>query len=177
MALAETHRATIHASAVAREGSGVLLLGPSGSGKSDLALRLIDRGFVLVGDDRLVLDGDEARPAPALAGLLEVRGLGIVRMPHLERARIALTVDLVPRVERLPAPGAGPRFSVDPRAPSAALKIVLALDCLRQGCLPVLEAGAFETGASEAGAFEVGGAASASGSSGPRSLRPVPSRA
>lgn len=75
---------------------GVLLTGPSGSGKSSLLLRLVDSGFSLVGDDRLCLDGLRARPAQGLAGLIEIRGLGIVRMPFVPCATIALHVHLAP---------------------------------------------------------------------------------
>src|SRR6516162_9304950 len=78
----------IHASCAARDGAGVLLLGPPGSGKSDLALRLLDCGFMLVADDRVEVEGGVARPPPALAGLLEVRGLGILRLPYLQSARL-----------------------------------------------------------------------------------------
>lgn len=94
-----------------RDTAGVLLRGPSGSGKSDLALRLIDEGARLVADDRVILrkDGREtgavlASAPPALAGLLEVRGVGIVALPAVAEAPVDLVVDLVPRgqVERLP---------------------------------------------------------------------------
>lgn len=102
------------------EAAGVLLRGPSGSGKSDLALRLIDEGARLVADDRVILrkddgePGPDAIPAPAarvvasapaiLSGLLEVRGVGIVALPAVAEAAVDLVVDLVPRdrVERLP---------------------------------------------------------------------------
>lgn len=77
--------------------AGVLLRGASGSGKSDLALRLIDDGAALVGDDRIELfrDGDAliARGAAPLAGLLEVRGLGIVAVGAVASAPVRLVVD------------------------------------------------------------------------------------
>lgn len=70
----------VHASCVAIGGRGVLLVGPSGSGKSDLALRLIDGGAELVADDRVALRLADGRPVadapPALAGLLEIREIG-----------------------------------------------------------------------------------------------------
>ena len=73
----------VHGTCIAIDGAGVLLRGPSGCGKSDLALRLIDGGAVLVADDRVSLEaraGDLVASAPdALAGLLEVRGVGIER--------------------------------------------------------------------------------------------------
>jgi len=90
--------------------AGILLLGNSGAGKSDLALRLIARGAVLVCDDRceLFLAGHmlQARPPPQLAGLIEIRGVGIVAFPYAAEARIALAARLVPpgAVARLPEP-------------------------------------------------------------------------
>ena len=76
---------TLHATAVALDGQAVLLLGPSGSGKSDLALRLVAAGWRLVADDRVVVtpNGDHlfASAPPRLTGLMEVRGVGIVPEP------------------------------------------------------------------------------------------------
>ncbi len=77
-----TRPALMHGSCVSRDGAGVLLLGPPGAGKSDLAMRLLARGFQLVADDQVAIQDGIARPAPALAGLLEVRGLGILRLAH-----------------------------------------------------------------------------------------------
>ena len=100
----------LHGTVVMSYGRAVMLRGPSGSGKSDLALRLIDRGFILVADDQLRLSREGnaliATAPPALAGLIELRGLGIVTMPYCQSARIELVVDLVPsqQVERLPDP-------------------------------------------------------------------------
>jgi HPr kinase/phosphorylase len=98
----------IHATCVSIDGRGVILRGPSGSGKSDLALRLIDQGGILVADDRVDLcirDGDAVASSPKnIAGQLEVRGVGIVRLAYQEETRIDLIVDLVERdiVPRLP---------------------------------------------------------------------------
>jgi HPr kinase/phosphorylase len=136
----------IHASCVARGESGVLLLGPSGSGKSDLALRLLDRGFALVADDRVDIAEGMARPPPALAGLLEVRGLGIIRLPHASHARLVLAVALVGTSERLPEPAEEtqlglPLVKIDPWPASAAAKVAMALDCALGQCRQV--AGAF----------------------------------
>lgn len=110
----------IHASCVAIDGAGLLLRGPSGCGKSDLALRLIDGGATLVADDRVDLthgaDGALLACSPTpLAGLLEVRGLGILPLPHLGLAPIRLLVDLVPPdlVERLPLPTSLPLYGVN----------------------------------------------------------------
>lgn len=98
----------IHASCVAIGGSGVLLLGPSGSGKSDLALRLIDGGAKLVADDRTLVRVKSGRlhaSAPAtIRGLIEIRGVGIVAMPVRASAPIALVVELGREGARLPQP-------------------------------------------------------------------------
>jgi len=130
----------IHATTVAIEGRGVLIRGPSGAGKSDLALRLIEAGARLVADDqtevRTEADGLVARSPAAIAGLIEVRGLGIVRLAAVPEAPLALVVDLVPaaEVERLPAPAhaeilgvALPRLALDPWPVSAAIKVRLAV--------------------------------------------------
>jgi serine kinase of HPr protein (carbohydrate metabolism regulator) len=107
--------ATVHASAVLAGARAVLIRGPAGAGKSRLALALIQAadcgriGFArLVGDDRIALATAHgrllARPAPALAGLIEVRGLGIRRLANEPVAVVGLVVDLaVPGAERLPA--------------------------------------------------------------------------
>ena len=98
----------VHATSVELAGTAVLLRGPSGSGKSDLALRLIDGGARLVADDYTEIklcDGRLVASVPAAtAGLLEVRGLGIVQVPNVAEAWLRLVVDLVPpdEVERLP---------------------------------------------------------------------------
>ncbi len=118
---------------VARDGDGVLLLGPPGAGKSDLALRLLARGFALVADDRVEVAGGCARAPAALAGLLEVRGLGILRLPHAE-ARLALAVELRDEAERLPTPCRHgeldlPLVRVRAEAASAPERVAMALDC------------------------------------------------
>jgi HPr kinase/phosphorylase len=124
----------IHASCVSRDGAGVLLLGPSGCGKSDLVLQLLECGFVLVADDRVDVQDRVARAPTALAGLLEVRGLGILHVAHAEQTCLALAVTLEPPAERLPEPLPHPVFGVplvyvDPRAASATARIRRALDC------------------------------------------------
>jgi len=124
----------VHASCAARDGDGVLLVGPPGAGKSDMVLRLLDHGFVLVADDRVEIEGMWARAPASLAGLLEVRGLGILRLDHLPRARLRLAVALRPNPARLPEPARHaapdlPLIAVDPSKPSAARVVALALDC------------------------------------------------
>lgn len=96
----------LHGSCVALEGRGLLLLGPPGAGKSALALELIALGARLVADDRVALRREGGRlfaaAPPALAGLIEARGLGLLRLPALAEAALALVVDLSLRSERLP---------------------------------------------------------------------------
>ncbi len=135
----------LHASCAARGEDGVLLLGPAGAGKSDLLLRLVDRGFTLVADDQVTIeDGYAAAPA-ALEGLVEARGLGIIRLNHRARAKLALVVTLQ-RGERLPMPARYdnldlPVVCLDPWCASAPLLVELALDGAL-GRLPFV-AGAF----------------------------------
>lgn len=124
----------IHASCAARNGEGVLILGAPGAGKSDLLLRLLDHGFDLVADDQVNVEAGRAQPPPSLAGLLEVRGLGLIRMPHVAPVTLALAVRLE-RGERLPAPEADetglPLVRIDPALASAPARVAMALDCAR----------------------------------------------
>ena len=98
----------IHASCVALEGKGVLLRGAPGAGKSDLALRLIEGGARLVADDQVALTSTGKRlfaaPPAQIAGLLEVRGIGIVSMDFVTQCSVHLVVGLVQpdAVERMP---------------------------------------------------------------------------
>jgi HPr kinase/phosphorylase len=98
----------IHASCVVIGDKGVLLLGPSGAGKSSLALQLTDGGARLVADDRCDLfarNGKLHASAPAsIAGLIELRGIGIVAMPYAKSARVTMAVRLGSSRQRLPAP-------------------------------------------------------------------------
>lgn len=129
----------LHATCVEIEGDGILLRGPSGSGKSDLALRLIDGGAALVADDQVEVEAEGAElmarsPAP-LQGLLEVRGFGLVHLPFLEQVVLRALFDLTPgevpprlprartvQIEGLPLP----HFSIDPFHASAPALIRIA---------------------------------------------------
>jgi serine kinase of HPr protein (carbohydrate metabolism regulator) len=131
---------TVHASTVATDGRAVVILGPSGSGKSDLALRLLDRGFTLVSDDQTVVkkDGERlvASAPPNIAGKLEIRGIGIVDMETVANIPVALLVELTSEIQRLPdesreRPLLGvklPLISIDAMTASAPSKVALALD-------------------------------------------------
>ena len=148
-----TDVALIHGSAVTVDGHGVLLLGAPGSGKSDLVLRLIDhhgsgtsaklRRMMLVADDQVTIErhGEAlvASAPQALAGKLEVRGLGIVTVPFQTKEVLHLVVRLTPasEIERLPdletsrfdILGATlPLILIDPEKPSAPARIRAALD-------------------------------------------------
>jgi serine kinase of HPr protein (carbohydrate metabolism regulator) len=130
----------VHATSVAIEGRAVLIAGASGTGKSDLALRLIDRGARLIADDQTRLERREDRliaSAPSeIKGLIEVRGLGIVSVPVVDEAPVALVAELVgaAAIERMPAPDWSDflgvrvrRIKLAPFEASAVAKLHLAL--------------------------------------------------
>ncbi len=135
-----------HATCIALAGKGVLLRGFSGAGKSDLALRLIDGGAELVADDQVLCHAEAgavfASAPPAIAGLIEVRGLGLMRLEYLPRAEIALVVDLVApdRIERFPVAAVCeiegielPLIELTPFEASAPAKLSFACRALAQG--------------------------------------------
>jgi serine kinase of HPr protein (carbohydrate metabolism regulator) len=140
----------IHATAIALDGAAALILGPPGAGKSDLALRCIVQGAwldgrhclaTLVADDQVIVEqgggGLVARVPDAIGGRMEVRGLGIMSVPSVQGAEVALAVELVTPggIERLPDPqprwrllGAEvPLIRVAPFEASAHLKVLMAL--------------------------------------------------
>ena len=122
-------------------GSRALLIeGPPGSGKSSLALILIDRGAKLIGDDSIMLEADGgrliARPHPNTRGLLEVRNLGLIEMPVCNGAPVSLVLHLdeaapryVERPETVTIEGVAlPMLRLWPDTPALAIKAELALD-------------------------------------------------
>lgn len=132
----------LHASCVAINGRAVLIGGPSGSGKSDLALRMLDRGFMLVSDDRTIVRKEGGRliaSAPeTIRGKLEIRGIGIVDMESAGDTPVGLVVELTNDMQRMPDDSrerlildtAIPLVSVNAMTASAASKVAVALDRL-----------------------------------------------
>lgn len=144
----------LHASCVALAEAGVLLMALPGGGKSDFALRLMGRGAVLVADDQVELAAVQgalhARPPAALAGRIEVRGLGLLAGLPWRPARLALAAELVAReqVPRLPEPLrwealglALPLLRLDATAAVAPDLLAWALAALEGRC--AMTAGAF----------------------------------
>lgn len=132
------HASTIHGAAVCYGDIGILLRGPSGSGKSDLAYRMIADGAALIADDRVIVErgagGPELRAPEGLAGKIELRGVGIVTVANAPGAPLLAVADLVPAasVERLPEPArveyegvAVPRMAVAAFEESAVAKLRL----------------------------------------------------
>jgi HPr kinase/phosphorylase len=144
----------IHASGVAIDGFGIAIIGNSGSGKSDLALRLIDRGAVLVCDDAIELIDQDGVPwigvGSNIEGKLEVRGLGIVSTPYVEKAPLRLIVNLDALPERHPISWplrnigifSVPELRINGFEASAPIKVEMALQrLLDQQIKPMRQAG------------------------------------
>ena len=145
----------IWATTVAVNGTGVILRGPSGAGKTDLAIRLIDRGAILVSDDQTIVraDGDFLLTAPpaTIAGKIEVRSIGIMRMNFVTDIPAAVIFDLETEGERERLPDFRydhiegvklPLFCINAFEESAAVKVFLTLDALQrnlfdEGGMPV----------------------------------------
>ena len=136
---------TLHASCVAIGERAVLIEGPSGSGKSDLALRLIDRGAHLISDDYTMLlrRGNQvfANPPATIAGKMEVRGLGVLPMLHVDNLPVALMISLTSDHSRMPferttrsiAGVEVPVVALDSFPASAPIKVEMALKHLVTG--------------------------------------------
>lgn len=125
----------LHGSCAALGEEAVLLLGQPGSGKSDLLLRLIDRGFRLVGDDQVLIDNGMVRAPDALAGMIEIRGVGIFVGLSNGPAWLNLVVQVGRETERLPHPRTHPtlhrpELTINPWTDSAPLRIQWALDAI-----------------------------------------------
>jgi hypothetical protein len=140
-----------HATAVAIEGEALLLRGPAGSGKSDLALRLMDDGAQLVADDQTELRRVGGRivasAPPTIAGMIEIRGLGIVRVDPSDAVPLFLIADLVGSgdIERMPERRfdtllgvAVPLIALAPFEASAPAKLRLLRRALAAGRLPAI---------------------------------------
>ena len=131
---------TLHSTSVVIEDSGVLIVGNSGSGKSDLALRLIDSGATLISDDITICEKNEESiflfPPPQIKGLLEVREIGIMTVPYVDNIKLTLLVELVDEeVERLPKKTIGkfmnlniPKIRIFGKSSSSVAKIKLKLN-------------------------------------------------
>ncbi|MFN3451984.1 MAG: HPr kinase/phosphorylase [Sphingorhabdus sp.] len=137
----------LHGSAVAIGGHGVLLVGASGSGKSDLALRLIDRGAILVSDDIVCLETHGGSPsltvAPNIAGKIEVRGVGICEIDFIPSAPLRLVVEFASAPDRMPLENArskvgncmAPLCRLNPFEQSSAIKVEYALRAVVDGAI------------------------------------------
>jgi len=142
MTIASLSSETLHTSCVAKDGRAILISGRSGSGKSDLTLRMIDRGATLVSDDYTIVRRVHGRllaSAPAkIAGKLEVRGIGILEFDHKDDVPVCLYVDLDREADRLPVTDevmviAGiklPVIAVNSLEASSPIKVEVALDRL-----------------------------------------------
>lgn len=107
MVAADDQNDIVHGTSVAHAGRALLIIGPAGAGKSALAMEMIGLGAHLVADDRTELrrsaTGVVAAPPETIAGLIEVRGLGLMRLPHLTGIPLVAVLDLAQEEDaRLP---------------------------------------------------------------------------
>ncbi|NQV22655.1 MAG: serine/threonine protein kinase [Rhodospirillales bacterium] len=134
----------LHGTCIEVDGAGVILRGPSGSGKSDLALRLMDEGARLVADDQIQTNVQSHRLLAAapdtIDGLIEVRGIGVISVPSMASVEVELVIDLLPpeSVQRMPEPSYVeiegiqlPLFFMTPFEQSATAKLRLAVRAVR----------------------------------------------
>jgi serine kinase of HPr protein (carbohydrate metabolism regulator) len=139
----------VHGTAISIGDHAVLIMGESGSGKSDLALRLIDRGAILISDDVVFLETRDNAPiltvAPNIAGKIEVRGVGIFNVDFIASAPLRLIVQFIDAPDRLPEDIARtiiggyvvPVSKLNPFEHSSAIKVEYALRAvLDSGVLP-----------------------------------------
>jgi len=143
----DADRMIMHATAVAIAGAGLLIRGTSGSGKSDLALRLIDRGATLISDDQVEIRRKNGQlllsPPTGLAGKLEVRALGICECDYLSGIELELIVDLKENPDRFPLDRQVmillgiqvPSCTLDAMESSAAIKAEWALQPKKRGAV------------------------------------------
>ena len=129
----------VHATSVAIHGHGVMITGKSGSGKSDLALRLIDRGAVLISDDCCILTPSKGKinlsPPETIAGKIEVASIGIVKLNYVSKVSLRLIVQLQNSVDRFPMDSQTsdllgfivPTIAINPLESSAPIKVELAI--------------------------------------------------
>jgi HPr kinase/phosphorylase len=148
----------IHATGICINGQGVIIIGPSGSGKSDLALRLIDRGATLISDDRIIINirdnGITLNQAPNIEGKLEVRGIGILCILATNNIPLRMLVDLNAKVERLPDQPAYqqiagislPCIAISGFEASAPIKVELALTSVIEKAIVPCIINIFEAG-------------------------------
>jgi serine kinase of HPr protein (carbohydrate metabolism regulator) len=142
------HTERLHASCISIGSRGVLLLGKSGSGKSDLALRLMARGAMLVADDQVILSEENkaliASVDPSIRGLIEIHGVGLVKFPVANNIPVRLAVNLVQleQMEHIPNPQTYetlgiklPQISIYGFDSSAPDKIYAAIHAMRRGNL------------------------------------------
>lgn len=133
---------SIHATAVAIKERGILIVGPSGSGKSDLALRLIDRGATLISDDQVIASRQERtivlNPPANIAGKIELYSVGIFDVPFVKDINLSMIVQLAPNSERYPLDRQTrsclelevPLITLDGQTSSSPIKVEMALSLI-----------------------------------------------